>query len=113
MSPDVWLEWVAWAGLVIPLAVLAWSAWRYTSDRHEESQHRRFERFFSTTDKVGQAESSLISKVAALYELRKFPEYAEVIARMTDRPDVIGRGRAKEVLELEFRLAHEAMVKRQ
>lgn len=57
----------------------------------------------------GQKEGSLLSKVAALYELRRFPEYSDVIVRMTEAPEIIGGGRAKAVLEQEFKLTHEAM----
>jgi hypothetical protein len=76
-----------------------------------DEQHRRFEQFFSVTDKIGQSEGSLLSKVAALYELRRFPEYAEVIVRMTQAPEIVGGGRAKEVLEQEFKLTNQAMSK--
>jgi hypothetical protein len=94
---------------VLPLAVLAWSAFWFTQERRQQRKHLRFEQFFSVTDKIGQAEGSLLSKVAALYELRRFPEYAEVIIRMTEAPEIHGGGRAKTVLEQEFRLTHEAM----
>jgi len=106
-----WKDWLARAGIVLPLCVLAFSAWRFTADRREQQKHRRFEHFFSVTDKIGQVEGSLLSKVAALYELRRFPEYAEVIVRMTEAPEIVGGGRAKTVLEQEFRLTHEAMNK--
>jgi hypothetical protein len=76
-----------------------------------DEQHRRFEQFFSVTDKIGQSEGSLLSKVAALYELRRFPEYAEVIVRMTQAPEIVGGGRATEVLEQELRLTNQEMRK--
>ncbi len=103
------LDWLAWAGFVLPFSVLSWSAFWFTKDRREQGKHRRFEHFFSVTDKIGQAEGSLLSKVAALYELRRFPEYAEVIVRMTEEPEIVGGGRAKVVLEQEFHLTHKAM----
>ena len=111
MPPSDWQGWVAWAGIVLPLVVLAWSAWRFTADRVELRKQRRFEHFFSVTDKVGQAQGSILSKVAAVYELRRFPEYSEVIVRITEEPEIIGGGRAQAVLEQEFRLTHDAMKK--
>ncbi|MXO73813.1 hypothetical protein GRI40_01060 [Altererythrobacter aerius] len=111
MAPSNWQEWVAWAGIVIPLAVLAWTAWKFTADRSEQRKHRRCEHFFSVTDKIAQSEGSLLSRVAALYELRRFPEYSEVIVRMTEAPEIVGGGRAKAVLQQEFRLTQEAMKK--
>jgi hypothetical protein len=111
MKLDSAMDWIAWAGIVLPLCVLAWTAWRFTADRKHELRHKRFERFFSVTDKIGQEGGSILSKVAALYELRRFPEYSEVIIRMTENPDIRGSGRPKEILEQEFRLINEAMRK--
>ena len=108
-SEWVWREWLAWVGIVIPLCVLAWSAFRFTQERREQRKHSKFEHFFSVTDKIGQAQGSLLSKVAAVYELRRFPEYAEVITRMTAEPEIVGGGRSKALLEEEFGLTHEAM----
>jgi hypothetical protein len=60
---------------------------------------------------MGQKGGSILSKVAALYELRQFPEYAEVILCMTENPDIRGYGPAKELLEQEFKLTNEALRK--
>jgi hypothetical protein len=109
VAPTSWQEWVAWAGIVVPLAALAWAAVFYTLSHRRDTQHRRFDRFFSVTDKIGQEGGSIMSKVAALYELRRFPEYSEVIVRMTENPDIRGAGRPKEILENEFKLTHDAM----
>jgi len=106
-----WQDWLAWAGVVLPLTVLAWTAFWFTHERREQRKHRRFEHFFSVTDKIGQAQGSLLSKVAALYELRRFPEYSDVIVRMTEAPEIVGGGKAKLLLEQEFLLTHEAMKK--
>lgn len=65
-------DWIAWAGIVLPLAALAWSAVFYTMARRREVQHREFERFFQVTDHLGQQGGSIASKMAAAYELRKY-----------------------------------------
>ena len=109
INPNDWQGWLAWAGIVLPLIVIAWTAWRFTDQRREEQKHRRFEHFFSVTDKIGQEGGSILSKVAAIHELRRFPEYSEVIIRMTEEPDIRGSGRPRAILEQEFELTHEVM----
>ena len=45
-------EWLAWAGIVIPLAALAWSAVFYTLARRREVSHQEYQRFFQIMDHV-------------------------------------------------------------
>lgn len=113
MTVSGWEFWLAWAGLiaglVVPLCVLAWAAYRYTVDREEERKYRRFEQFYAVTDRVGEQGGSIVSKVAAVYELRRFPDYADVIVRLTESPDIRGSGRPVEMLSNEFKLTHDEM----
>ena len=71
----------ATAGVIIPLAVVAWSAWQYVMIQRREERRLRFEQFFSLMDRIGGAHGSIASKVAAAYELRKYPEYRELLIR--------------------------------
>jgi hypothetical protein len=74
---------VAWAGIVIPLATLAWSAWQYVSIRKREAASERFDRLFKILDLIGGGtETSVYSKVGGIFELRNYPEYREVIVRI-------------------------------
>ena len=76
------------------MASLAWAAVFYTLTRRREVAHQEFERFFKVMDHIGQGEGSIASKMAAAYELRKYPEYRDVIVRMCEQAEVQG-GSAK------------------
>ncbi|WBH16873.1 hypothetical protein [Sphingomonas radiodurans] len=76
-------DWLTWAGVVLPLSALAWSAWQYVAIRKREEARHRFERFFKLLDLIGSDDQvSLHSKVGAIYELRNYSEYSEVIVRV-------------------------------
>jgi len=83
-------EWIAWAGIVIPLSALAWSAVFYTIARKREDAHQEYQRFFLITDHLGHLGGSIASKMAAAYELRKYPQYAEVIINICEKTEVTG-----------------------
>lgn len=83
-------EWIAWAGVVIPLAALAWSAVFYTLARRRETQHEEYQRFFQIMDHLGSQDGSLSAKMAAAYELRKYRDYAEVIINICEKTDFDG-----------------------
>ena len=87
-------EWIAWAGIVIPLAALAWSAVFYSQTKRRELKHQEYQRFFTITDHLGQQGGSIASKMAAAYELRRYPEYAEVIINICENTRIDG-GSAK------------------
>jgi hypothetical protein len=83
-------EWIAWAGVVIPLAALAWSALAYTAVRRREVKHQEYQRFFEITEHLGREGGSIAAKMAAAYELRKYPEYTEVILNICEKASVSG-----------------------
>lgn len=85
-----WEEWLAWAGVVVPLAGLAWAAIFYTLARRREIHFQEFERLFKVMDHLGHTDGSIASKMAAAFELRKYPEYRDVIIRMCREGEVTG-----------------------
>lgn len=102
MSPQTWQDWIAWAGLVLPLAALAGSAASFVHTWRGELKHKRYQKFFELMELVGKQDGSIAGKMAAVYEMRKYPEYKEVIIRLCK--DVQVDGYAKELLEREFDL---------
>jgi hypothetical protein len=102
MAPEDWQDWVAWAGVVLPLMTIAWSAWSYSQTRKRETQHREYERFFEVMDHLGQQGGSIASKMAAAYELRKYPEYKEVIIRMCETVQTSGHDSSAKMLKSEL-----------
>jgi hypothetical protein len=109
MTLTTWQDWIAWAGIVIPLTSLAWAAGFYVITRRREVQHQEFERVFRVMDHLGQQGGSIASKMAAAYELRKYPEYSEVIIRLCEQAEVTGS--ASEMLQNELRLTAALMRK--
>lgn len=102
MSPTSWQDWIAWAGLVLPLVTLAWAALFFVMTWREELRHKRYQKFFDLMDKVGARDASIAGKMAAVFEMRNYPEYREVIIRLCRDAGI--EGEAKELLEREFDL---------
>ncbi|NJM49956.1 MAG: hypothetical protein HC843_02990 [Sphingomonadales bacterium] len=75
MLPSNWQEWVAWAGIVIPLMGMVWASIFYAIKRRREIHFHEYQRVFEIIDHLGQYGGSIASKVSAAYELRKYPEY--------------------------------------
>jgi hypothetical protein len=107
MTLQTWQDWVAWAGIVIPLASLAWAAIFYTLARRREVQHQEFERFFRVMDQLGQEGGSIASKMASAYELRKYPQYRDVIIRLCEKVEI--RGDSAQMLKDELILTADKM----
>jgi hypothetical protein len=97
-------DWLTWAALVLPLFVLAWSAWQYVQLQKQIERQRRFDNLFILMDKIGQTGGSLAAKAAAVYELRRYPEYGEMIARFCNEAIEYVSGDAAQILKTEFRL---------
>jgi hypothetical protein len=97
-------DWLTWGALVLPLFVLAWSAWQYVQLQKQIERQRRFDNLFILMDKIGQTGGSLAAKAAAVYELRKYPEYGEMIARFCNEAVEYVGGDAAQILKTEFRL---------
>ena len=98
------VDWITWGALVLPLFALAWSAWQYVALQKREVARQRFDNFFRVMDKIGEQEGSLMAKVAAVYELRNYAEYKDLIVRMCDdsAPRVVGTN--ADMLRKEFEL---------
>lgn len=77
-----WADWVAWGGLVIPLFAIAFSAVQYVRMELEKARSRRYDRFFELMEQLGKKDYSIAAKMAAAHELKKFPEYKEVVLRL-------------------------------
>ncbi|MGF7168977.1 hypothetical protein FHS91_000636 [Sphingobium xanthum] len=83
-------DWIAWAGIVIPLAALAWSAVFYTLARRREVSHQEYQRLSEVMRNLGDHQASVTQKMAAAFELRKYPEYAPVIITVCENTKLTG-----------------------
>jgi hypothetical protein len=102
MSLDQLAQFASVLGVVLPLSALAWSAVVYVGVKREETRHKEFQKFFEVMDYFGKPGSSVASKMAAAYELRRFPEYKDVIVRLAEKAAFEGStaGMLKEELDL-------------
>ncbi len=83
----------AWVGIIVgvlSLAAIAWSAVQYVLLRRREVAHQEYQRFFEILDQVGKPGGSIASKMGAFYELRKYPDYKDVIVRICREVEVAG-----------------------
>ena len=83
-------DWIAWGGIVIPLFAMSWAAIFFVLTRRREVHFQEFERLFKVMDHLGQGGGSIASKMAAAYELQKYPEYKDVIIRMCEQANTEG-----------------------
>ena len=83
-------DWIAWGGIVIPLFAMAWAAIFFVLTRRCEVHFQEFERLFKVMDHLGHSGGSIASKMAATYELRKYPDYKDVIIRMCEQTETTG-----------------------
>jgi hypothetical protein len=105
-------DWLAWGAVVVPLAVLAWSGWEYVRIQRRIARQTDFENFFQTLERIQSAQNSAMLQQAAVFELRNYPRYRDVVLRISEDAAETFSGRlTKEeiVAELveEFRLTAE------
>ena len=107
MTLGSWQDWIAWAGVVLPLATLAWSAWQYVAIQKRNEKQRKFDNLFRLMDKIGESGGSIAAKAAAVYELRNYPEYGDVISRFCREAIHYVSGDSAQILITEFTLTAE------
>jgi hypothetical protein len=94
--------WVTLLGFAAPLMTLAGSAVAYVVKLYLDSGERRRGQFFELMQMI-DSDSRIAKKVAAVYELRRFPEHRDFIIRFcrTQKANVTGDGAPALVAELE------------
>ncbi len=69
----------AFLSVIIPLFVIAFSAWEYTENRKFETKQHTFENYHLIVERfTGGDKGSVFVIVANIFELRNYPEYKEV-----------------------------------
>ena len=69
----------AFLGVVIPLCVIAFSAFQYVQTNDISAKQRKFENYHLIIERFGGGNTgSIFVTVANIYELRNYPEYREV-----------------------------------
>ena len=88
------LDWITWAGLALPLAVVAWSAVRFVNVRKHERKHENYLKYFAIVKRLGEREKHGFETGAMLFELRHFEDQAEYTDRMLRNFPVEGPDKA-------------------
>lgn len=75
--------------LLLSIAVLAFSAFRYVTVRRDELRNIRYEQYHALLLKIsrgtdGEGLLKLVSQRAFIYELRHFPEYSALTKRLLE-----------------------------
>ena len=103
--------WVTLVGFAAPLIALAGSAVAYVVKLYEDALNKRRNQFFELMQFI-DSERPIATKMAAVYELRRFPEHRDFIVRFCGemaRTNVSGIG--AQVLVSEMNHTREFMEK--
>ena len=98
-------EWVSFVGIVVPLLTIAGSAVAFVSKTFGDAKESRRKQFFDLMALI-DTNGSIASKVAAVYQLRYFPEHKDFIVRFCQRRQRLagrraeGHGRGREYPKL-------------
>ncbi|MFC2953538.1 hypothetical protein ACFOOP_16490 [Marinicaulis aureus] len=81
MTPATWQDWIAWAGLIIPFAALAWAAVVHVLNQRESYRQKKYEKFMDLISRYNNAagDEPLFTQLAAAFELRNYRSYKTVI----------------------------------
>jgi len=94
--------WLTLIGFAAPLMAVAGSAVAYVVKLYQEAGERRRNQFFELMQFI-DSDRPIATKVAAVYELRRFPEHRDFIIRFCEsqRSNVVGGGAAPLIAEME------------
>ncbi len=74
-------DWLTWAGIVLPLSGLAFSAVVYVLTWRNQIKLKNEERLYFLLGKIDDPAGALASKIFASYELRNYTSHADLIVR--------------------------------
>jgi hypothetical protein len=102
MQLQTWQDWVAWAGVVIPLASLAWAAVMHVRLGQRQARSQEFDQLFKVMELIGSHSGNQPSQMAAIFELRNYPNYKNLILRMCDTLPISGSASAVAAIKNEL-----------
>jgi hypothetical protein len=102
--------WVTLIGFAAPLLTLAGSAVGYVVKQYLDAADKRRNRFFELMKYI-DTDGDIATKVAAVYELRRYPEHREFVIRFCDtqKRNIGGSGAAVQSLKDEMQFTRDAM----
>jgi hypothetical protein len=102
-----WDQLVAWLGIVIPLFGLSWAAIQHVATEERDQKFKEYQKFFEIMKDFGSKDSTVPGNMAAVFELRKFPQYKDVIIRLCE--DSPFEGNPAKLLAREMALTADAL----
>ena len=93
--------WVTLLGFVAPLMTLAGSAVAFVIKQYQDSKARTRNEFFEVMQFI-DSNKPIATKIAAVYELRKFPEHRDFIIRFCEEQRNNVQGAAAPLLSAEM-----------
>jgi hypothetical protein len=75
-------DFVAWGLLVTPLVILAAVSLMRFIQKRENNRHERYLRFQTLLVTIANKDLDVGPKLAAAYELRRYPDYASVLNKI-------------------------------
>ncbi len=107
MFPNSTSDWIAFVGILIPLTIASITAAIFVFNQLRDNQYRNYKKFFEITDSIGRKDGSIVSKVAAIHELRKYKPYKDVIIRICNGVEVDGDAKSAELLRQELQMTRD------
>ena len=78
-----WEQVIAWLGVVILLNTLVYSAYVYVGNQRNEQRFREFHKFHGLMKELGTSGTTVLGNMAVSFELRKFPQYKDLLNTKT------------------------------
>ncbi|WP_292041099.1 MULTISPECIES: hypothetical protein [unclassified Brevundimonas] len=100
--------WIATAGIAAPLIALAGSAVAFVIKVYNDGERLKRDQFFELMQFI-DGDRPIATKLAAVYQLRSYPEHREFIVRFCDRRDELVIGVTGESLRAEMQATADAM----
>ncbi len=77
-------DWLAFGALFVAVCTIAWHGYHYVSVQKDIGRQRNFDNFFNTLERVNNKGGSWILQKAAIFELRNYLRYKDVILNICD-----------------------------
>jgi hypothetical protein len=100
--------WVTLLGFAAPLLAIAGSAVAFVVKQFQDARERRRSQFFELMQYI-DSDAPIATKVAAVYELRRFPEHKDFVIRFCEGQREIVSGGGAQLLVDEMDHTRDAM----
>ncbi|MEE4349897.1 MAG: hypothetical protein V2J26_06685 [Pacificimonas sp.] len=111
MTADLIIPLILALAIGVPMAIVARVIWKNHVLARNAEQMRRYEAFNALLTRIEHKNFGPVQKIAAVRQLREFPEYRDLIVVMCNNITVNGSGPGVEIFENELKKTEEALLK--